>query len=81
MTHYNIQINIQRVDEPEANRGAFGHEVKGERRVTEVLKLAITAESELDAHLKAHKMLTAAEPYEDTASAIADRLAFAEKCR
>jgi hypothetical protein len=79
--HYNIQIHIQRVDEPEAGRGAFGHEAKGERRITEVLKLAVTADTEQDAYAKAHRMLTANEPNEGMASAIADRLAFAEKHR
>lgn len=60
--HWNIQINIQRVTESDSSRGAFNHQHKGERQITEVLKLAVTADTELDAYLKAHRMLTANEP-------------------
>lgn len=58
MTHYNVQIHIQRVDEPEPRPGAL---VKGERRVTELLKLAISADTESEAYAKAHRMLAANE--------------------
>jgi hypothetical protein len=49
--HYNVQIQIQRVEEPEP----------GKRRVTELLKLAVAAGTEAEAYAKAHRMLTANE--------------------
>lgn len=55
MKRWNVQINIwsvEQVDRPGV----------GEQQVTDVLKLKVTADTELDAYLKAHRMLTANEP-------------------
>lgn len=60
--HWNVQINIQRVEQAESTRGPMGQKIGGERQVADVLKLAVTADTELDAYLKAHRMLTANEP-------------------
>jgi hypothetical protein len=64
--HWNIQINIQRVTEPEKLLDTGGYPVKvasrevlTERTVTKVLDLAITAETETEAYVKAHRMLVA----------------------
>lgn len=71
MTHFNVQIHIQQVIEPKPIEDKNGYPVKTgpmgvpamtERQVIEVLKLAITADTELDAYLKAHKILSANEP-------------------
>jgi hypothetical protein len=69
MTHYNIQINIQIVDDaraPAATRQYGSHspapEPKGERRVTEVAAVKVTAATEAEAFAKAYRMLTAAAP-------------------
>lgn len=66
--HWNIQINIQRVTEPEPmtdkngeplRRGVSGVVQMTERRAVKVLELAITAETETEAYVKAHRMLVA----------------------
>lgn len=51
MKHYNVQIQIQCVEESEP----------GKRKVAEVLKLAVSADTEREAYAKAHRMLTANE--------------------
>lgn len=55
MKHWNVQINIWSVEQ-------VGRPGVGEQQVTDVLKLKVTADTELDAYLKAHRMLTANEP-------------------
>lgn len=69
MSHFNIQIHIQQVTEPEKLLDTSGYPVKvsgrevmKERQVVEVLKLAVTADTERAAYAKAHKLLTANEP-------------------
>lgn len=69
MPHFNIQIHIQKVIEPEQLKDTSGYPVKvagrevlKERQVVEVLKLAVTADTEREAYAKAHKLLTANEP-------------------
>lgn len=60
-SHFNIQINIQRVTKRDTPaRGMQGP--TSERETTEVLKLAVTAATEEEAYAKAHKMLTANQP-------------------
>lgn len=71
MEHFNIQIKVQRVIQPEpvpAGGSAYGNRmtenttVKPERQITDVLSLAITADDEGEAYAKARKMLEAATP-------------------
>lgn len=72
MTHYNIQINVQRVEPPApppgANRNTYrvssGDEDESPRgkRVTEVLSLKVTAEGEHEAFAKAATLLAASSP-------------------
>lgn len=68
-THWNIQIGIQEVEEPEPikDNGGYvksigGKPIMTERRVSEALKLAVTADSEEEAYAKAHRMLNANAP-------------------
>lgn len=65
-SHFNIQINIQRVDlvrpEGPSSYSRSTTAEKAERVVTDVLKLAVTAATEEEAYAKAHKMLTANQP-------------------
>lgn len=72
MRHYNVQINIQRVEQADPSRGVLGHQVRAEREIVELLRLAITADTEREAYAKAHRMLSANEPNEDVALGLAD---------
>lgn len=65
--HFNIQIGIQRVEEPRpleaTQRTPLGGAVQmTERRVIKMVDLALTAETEREAYAKAHKLLSASEP-------------------
>ncbi len=68
--HWNIQIGIQRVEEPEPINDKGGYPIKAvsgrplmsERKVVKVVDLAITADGEKEAYAKAHRMLSASEP-------------------
>lgn len=61
--NFNIQVNIQRVQEetvPTGQRAGMQQAISGkERVVTEVLKLAVTADTEQEAYNKAHRLLAA----------------------
>lgn len=64
--HWNIQISIQRVEDPRPVEDSKSYTVKNaagpvmsERKVVKVLDLAITAGSEYQAHEKAHRLLSA----------------------
>lgn len=73
MAHWNIQISIQRVEEPKPALNEAGYPVKGlagtpvmtERKVIKTLDLAIVADSEAEAYAKAHRMLNANQPAQD----------------
>ncbi len=67
--HWNIQINIQSVEESHPIESASRHIRPGnslppmtERKINKVLELAIVAESEEEAYAKAHRMLDANAP-------------------
>lgn len=67
--HFNIQISIQRVEEPEpmssngyAVKGIGGIPVMTDRKVVKLLDLAISAETEEEAYSKATIMLEASRP-------------------
>lgn len=72
MEHYNIQINVQKVETAEAStpvarrRGSSYSEEeetpRGSKRVTEVLAVKVVADDETEAYSKARKMLDAATP-------------------
>lgn len=64
MSHWNIQVSIQRVDRHVTSRPGLlgGSETKHDREITKVLDLAITADSEIEAYDKAAKMLEASRP-------------------
>lgn len=60
--HYNIQIHIQQVQEPEPGTGIMGQHTKGERKVTSVLELKVTADTEAGAYERALKVLSMNAP-------------------
>lgn len=67
-THFNIQIAIQKVASvvQQATTSSYSRSVapepKAERHTTEVLKLAVTADSEAEAFRKAQRILAANAP-------------------
>jgi hypothetical protein len=69
--HWNIQVNIQKVVEPEPLLDKGGYPVKAgiggavqmtERRVVKVLDLELTEDTRAEAFASTHNMLTAAAP-------------------
>jgi hypothetical protein len=72
--HWNIQINIQRVDKiaPAPLTRGYGTQPdpSEKRQVVSVLELKITADTEAEAYAKAHRMLIAneSEPEVDLSS-------------
>ena len=54
--HWNVQIKIQRVTNERVDRGPLSAAAK-EREVTEVLSLAVVADSEAKAYAKARRIL------------------------
>lgn len=65
MQHFNIQINIQKVTIAPASSSSRGVNaaISGKERDTvELLKLAITADTEAEAYSKAYRMLAANAP-------------------
>lgn len=70
MTHFNIQINIQKVEPPAAPTTRSTYRATGQdedesprgKRVTEVLSLKVTAEGEHEAFAKAATLLAASSP-------------------
>lgn len=54
--HWNVQIKVQRVKNERVDRGPL-HGPASEREVTEVLSLAVVADSEREAYAKAVRVL------------------------
>ncbi len=74
MFHYNVQIKIQAVSTEPVKAGearGINQALSGkERQVVELLSLAVTAASEQEAHLKAHRLLSASEPPSEIATEV-----------
>jgi hypothetical protein len=64
--HFNIQVNIQKVIKPTASASRTGltSPPAAEREVIDVLKLAVTAETEAEAYRKVELLLEAYRPVE-----------------
>lgn len=68
--HFNVQVHVQEVQPKQEARNPHGSLEKGpmgavlilEKRVKEVLSLAVTADSEEEAYAKAIRMLRTASP-------------------
>lgn len=58
--HWNVQIKIQRVTK-EPRTGVMGTQ-NAEREITEVLSLAVVADSEAEAYQKAERLMKANAP-------------------
>lgn len=62
MTHFNVQISVQRVEEevpPQAGRPMSPGKPK---RVLELVAVKVSATTEAEAYAKAHRMLDASTP-------------------
>lgn len=73
--HYNIQINIQQVQEAERidDRQPGRSPSHTERKVTSVLELKVTADTEAAAYERAIKVLGMNAPDADVEKAFSDR--------
>jgi len=69
--HYNIQIHIQQVQEPEqistANIGS--KPIMSERKVTSILELKVTADTEAGAYERALRVLSMNAPQSENVTA------------
>jgi hypothetical protein len=63
-THWNIQLNVQRVEESDETRVAVSLSGKAPIKKTslEVLSLKVSADTEAEAYLKLTRVLTATHP-------------------
>lgn len=57
--HFNVQIKIQRVRHETVTRPLASNEKS--REIVNILDLAVTADTEVEAYAKAHRMLNANE--------------------
>lgn len=68
-SHWNVQIHIQEVREPELQKDSSGREIRGpigpvltERKVIERLHISVVADSEPEALLKVERVLKTEMP-------------------